>query len=201
MVWAQLPQAVQGQIETFADADSSGADEQEGVGHKIIGAAQFLLQALILLERKGAGQIAGLWREVLATDEVGLNGVTVGGQILEQPPEINEMVEAGYVAQGWLLFAQRTKPTEEMGIAAELRDSANLWESSTKIGEETACRRSIVVYRVRPQGEGERLDPRLEDLFEVESRGLHERCPDLNFLRFSMVRAYSLQTSCGASWT
>ena len=107
-----------------------------------------------------------LRREVFATDEVERNGVPVGGQILEQPPEINEMVDAGFVAQARLSFTQRTKPTEEMGIAVELRGPANLREGHTEVGEEGAYGRLILNHGARPQGEGECLDLRFEDLLE-----------------------------------
>ena len=62
----------------------------------------------------------------------------VGRQIMQQSPEANEIVEAGCGAQRWLLLAQPTEPTEKMGIAAQLREAANLWEGSTEIGKEAA---------------------------------------------------------------
>jgi hypothetical protein len=74
LVWAHLLQAVQRQIEAFADADSAGTREQECIGGQIIGSAQFLLQELILLRRKRTGQVEGLGREVFLTDEVGRKG-------------------------------------------------------------------------------------------------------------------------------
>ena len=76
------------------------------------------------------------------------------------------MADAGHVAQGWLFFAQRTEPTEEMGIAVELRGPANLREGRTEIGEEGAYGRLILNHGARPQGEGECLDLRFEDLLE-----------------------------------
>ena len=49
------------------------------------------------------------------------------------------MADTGYIAQGWMMLAQRTEPTEEMGIAAELRESPNLMgEGHTETGEEGA---------------------------------------------------------------
>ena len=167
LVWAQVPQAVQGQIEAFADADSSGAGEQERIGSQIVGSSQFLLQELILLQREGTGQIVRLGREILTTNEVGGKGVAVGGQILQQSPEKNEVFNATYVAQGRLFFAQPTEPTEEMRIAAELREPANLRKGRTEIGKEAPRGRSIVVYRASPPGQGERLELCLEDLFET----------------------------------
>ena len=131
---------------------------------------------------------------------MGKKGVAVGGQIIEQPPEINEMGEASGVAQRRLLFGQRTEPTEEMGVAAQLREPVNLGESGAEMGEEAARRGSIPVHRAGPQGEGERLDLRFKDWFEAGSRRTHKRCEESNPLRFWMARAYSRQTSCGASW-
>src|SRR5207244_5274819 len=54
----------------FADADSGGADEQEGIGVEIIGTEQFPLQDLILLRGKRSGKITGFWREVFWTNEI-----------------------------------------------------------------------------------------------------------------------------------
>ena len=59
LVGTDLPQAVQGQIDTFADADSSGAREQPRQGRQIAGATQFLLQELVVLWGKRSGQIVG----------------------------------------------------------------------------------------------------------------------------------------------
>ena len=77
-----LPQAIERQINAFSDADSCGAREQERIRSQVIGSAQFLLQELVLLQRKGFGKIAGRRRKVLRTNEVWRNGVAVGGQIL-----------------------------------------------------------------------------------------------------------------------
>src|SRR6266550_9585064 len=95
-------------------------------------------------------------------------------------------------------FSHSERNQEEMGIAVELRGPTNLREGRTEVGEEAAYGRLILNNRARPQGERERLDLRFEDLFERGWRGLHERCSDPNFLRFSMARAYSRQTSRGA---
>jgi hypothetical protein len=75
---SHLPQAVQWEVNAFAKADSGGADEQESVRVEIISSAQFLLQELILLWGKRSGKIAGLWREIFRTNEIGLKEVAVG---------------------------------------------------------------------------------------------------------------------------
>src|SRR5438876_11036446 len=100
LVRADLAQAVQRQIDAFADADSGGAREQERVGGQVIGAAQFLLQELIVLRGKRSGQVVRWRRKVLATDEIGSKGVAVGGQILQQAAEIDQKKDAGSVGQG-----------------------------------------------------------------------------------------------------
>jgi hypothetical protein len=75
---SHLPQAIQRQVDAFADADSRSADEQEGIRVEIISPAQLLLHELILWRGKRSGKMAGHWREVFSTNEIGLNGVTVG---------------------------------------------------------------------------------------------------------------------------
>jgi hypothetical protein len=44
LVGTELPQAIQRQIDALADADSSGAGEQERIGREIVGAAQFVAE-------------------------------------------------------------------------------------------------------------------------------------------------------------
>ena len=155
---------------------------------------------MILLEGKGSRKIAGLRRKVLRTNEVRKKGVAVGGQIVQQPAKTNEMVEAGSVAPGRLLLAQRTEPAEEMGIAAQPREAVKLRESGAEMGEEATRGTPIMAHRTGPQSEGERLDVRFEDLLEAVSGLIHERCEESSPFRFWIARAYSRQTSCGASW-
>ena len=163
----QLPQAVQRQIEAFADADSRSAHQAEDIRRQIIDSPQFLLQELILLQRKRSGQITRLRRKIFATDEVRLEGMAVGRQTIQQTPETKEIVEAGCVAQRRLLLAQPTEPAEKMRISAQFRKAVNLWEGRPEIGEEAAPNVSIFSHGIRPQAEAKSLDMRFEDLFEA----------------------------------
>jgi hypothetical protein len=94
--------------------------------------------------------------------------------MMQQSPEADEIGEASCVAQLRMLFAQPTEPTEKMGIAAQLREAANLWEGSTEIGEEAAPDILIFRYCIGPQSEAERLDMRFENLFEAGPGRVHE---------------------------
>ena len=78
---------------------------------------------------------------------------------------------------------------------------AKLREGSAEIGKEAARDNAILNYRAWSKGEGERPDLSLEDLFQAGLALNHERCEESNAFRFSMARAYSRQTSCGASST
>src|SRR5271165_2794103 len=165
---------MQRQIEALADANSSGASEQERIRGQIIGSTQFPLQELILPGGKRSGKIARLHGEVFAADEIRLNGSAVGHQMMQQSPEADEIGEASCVAQRWMLFAQRAEPTEKMGIAAQLREAANLWEGSTEMGKEAVPDISVFRHRIGPQGETKRLDMRFENLFEAGPGWVHE---------------------------
>jgi hypothetical protein len=57
LVGTDLAQAVPRQIDALADADSGGAGEQQRVGRQVAGAAQFLLQELVVSWGKRSGQI------------------------------------------------------------------------------------------------------------------------------------------------
>jgi hypothetical protein len=88
---------------------------------------------LILPQGEGSGQIVGFGREVFATKKIGLNGA-VGGQIIQQPAETNEVIAASFVAQGRLSFTQPAEPAEQMRVAAQLREPAKLGEGGAEIG-------------------------------------------------------------------
>src|SRR5229473_3025120 len=79
-----LPQAIQRKIDTLADADSGGADEQQSVGRQIVDVAEFLIQPLIVLRGKRLGQITGRGRKILSANEAGLEGMAVVDQVLKQ---------------------------------------------------------------------------------------------------------------------
>ena len=49
--------------------------------------AEFLLQALIIVGVQRPGQIMRLRREVFAANQIGLDEMTVSGQIVEQTAE------------------------------------------------------------------------------------------------------------------
>jgi hypothetical protein len=133
LIGPHLPQAVQRQIAAFAEADSRSADEQEGIGVEIIGSAEFLLQELILLRGERSGQIAGFGREVFSTNEIGLNRVAIGGQIAQQPADLEEALDAGFVFQRWLLFTEPAEPAEQMRIAAQLGEPTKPGEGGAEI--------------------------------------------------------------------
>jgi hypothetical protein len=163
-------------VGAFAEADAGGAHEQERITEQIVGSAQFLLQALIVLEGQRPWPIMGSGREILTTNKVRTEGMSLGGQILQQSPKAKEMLDADFVAQGRLSFTQPAKPAEQMGIAAQLRKPGQLRKLGLEIGEEVACCTSIVAHRAGLQSRGERLDLHFENLFETGSAPTHERC-------------------------
>jgi hypothetical protein len=118
LVRSDFAQTVQRQADAFADTDPGGADEEERIGSQVVFSAQFLLQEWIIVGRKRSGQTTRLPRDVFTTDEGRLKGRVVGGKILQQATEKDEMRRAGLNVQGRLLFAQRAEPAEQMRIAA-----------------------------------------------------------------------------------
>ena len=201
LVHTDLPQTVQREIDALADADSGGASEQQCIGRQVVGAAQFLLQQLIVLGRKRSWQVPGLRRKVVATDEVGRKAMAIGGQIVQQPAETDQKVGAGFITQGRLSLAQRAEPAKQMGIAAELAEPAHLRKGRADVGQEAASGATIAAHGVGTQSQSESLDVCFQDLFEAVSGLAHRIGEESKRVRFSMARAYSLQTSFGASWT
>ena len=137
--------------------------------------------------------------EVLQPDEVGLDGMAVGGQVVEQTAELQQVIPAGFVAQRRILFAQPSEPSEHMGVAAKLGKAADLRKGGLEVLQEPAGHVSVVVDGARPQGEGEGLEVILEDLVETGWGLAHGICGGDKRVRVATARAYSRQTSWGAS--
>ena len=82
-----------------------------------------------------------------------------------------QIAAAGLVGQRRLLFAQMAEPGKQMRIAAKLRESAYLGESSVEPGEEAANDTAIVSHAVGAQSQSESTEVRFKDLVEVR-RGI-----------------------------
>ena len=111
------------------------------------------------------------------------------------------MVGAGAIVKWWIGFTQPPQPTLQMGVAAELREPAHLRESAMEIVQKPADHVSIGVDGAGPLVERKNLDLRLEDLVESEFGLAHRMVGVDKWVRFWTARAYSFQTSWGASWT
>ena len=85
-----------------------------------------------------------------------------------------------------------------MGIAAELAKPAHPRESGAEIGQETARGAAIAADGVGTQRQGERPEVSFKDPFEGLARQIGE---GTQRVRCWTARAYSRQTSWGASWT
>ena len=137
----------------------------------------------------------GFGRKVVAADEIWRDGVAVGGQIVQQTTETDQVTSAGLVRQRGILIAQPAEPTKHMGIAAELGRPAYLRKRSVEIGEESVSHATIVSQAVSAQSQGEGLEVRFKDLIEAECGLFHKIYEEPKVVRFAMAREYSRQTS------
>jgi hypothetical protein len=74
------------------------------------------------------GQRSGAQREILGENESGLQRMALGGKIVEEAPEGEQIDTARAIRQGRILFAERANPAEQMGVAAQLRQAKYLRE-------------------------------------------------------------------------
>ena len=54
---SELTQTVEWQVDTFSDADSGKASQQEGIGIQVVFAAQFVLEPMIIFRGQRSGEI------------------------------------------------------------------------------------------------------------------------------------------------
>jgi hypothetical protein len=127
--------------------------------------------------------------------------MALGGQVVEQAAKAKEALLASVIANRRAQFTKPAKPTQHVRIAAELGKSADLRERRPQIADEVAAHIVILDDRKGLQGQREILHLRLENLFESPSRLTHIFGGEGRGERLATARAYSRQTSVGASWT
>jgi hypothetical protein len=69
-------------VDTFSDADSGKASQQEGIGIKIIFTAQFVLEAMIIFRGQRSGEVFREFREIFGNNETRLELVALSGLIV-----------------------------------------------------------------------------------------------------------------------
>jgi hypothetical protein len=110
------------------------------------------LQPSVVIWRQRPGQILGTNREISADDETGLDAMALGSQVVEQTAKAEETLLASVVANRRAQFAKPAKPTQHMGIATELRKSADLRERGPQIADEVAGHVVVLDHREGLQG-------------------------------------------------
>ena len=114
---SDVAKAIPGKVDTFTDAHTGVAQQQEDVGRQIVAAEQLLLDGLILLRRQGAGQALRRPRTILATDQMSQIGKLCSpGKLLQDAPQTHE---SRYVDRR-LQRAKMGEPAEDMRVAAQL---------------------------------------------------------------------------------
>ena len=201
LVSSQLAQAIDRQIDALSNTDSGSAHQQQRLGRQVVGAAQLLLEQVIVLQGERCGQITRQGRQVSDEDESGLDRIAISSQVMEQATKSDQVTAVSRVAQGRLAFTQPAEPAEQVRIAAQLGEPAHLRKGAVEIGEETARDRSVVTHGVGPQGQSQGLNMRCKDVLETLSGVAHGIWGADKRLRFWTARAYSRQTSWGANWT
>ena len=88
-----------------------------------------------------------------------------------------------------------------MGIAAELGESADLRKGGAKITNKAVGNVLVLDHSEGLQSQRKSLDVCFENLFEALSGLTHGILGGVKGARLATARAYSRQTSWGASWT
>jgi hypothetical protein len=105
-------------------------------------------------------------RDIGGNDKAGLHGMAIGVCVVEQAPELEQIELASSRGEGWILCAQAVKPAEQMGIAAQLGEGAQVREIGLNIAEKAPSGDSIALYRLRSQGSCKSLNAGIKDLRE-----------------------------------
>ena len=191
---AGIMEAIIGKIDTFPDAHSGVAHQQQDIGGQIIAAEQFLLNQLILLGRQGAWQPLRSTRNVLATDQMGQIGdLRAPGKLLQNAAQKQQAGDVDCRRQ--VLGAQIDKPAEKVRISAQLIERPNGRMLLTKIDQKGAGDGTILTGRGRSEGCRQRVNRSLELLHQSMfqrsvTAGFHDALPGTGLMCCVTAFAY-----------
>jgi len=150
LVGAGGAEAVIGQVDTFPDTHAGIAEEQEDISAEIVAAQELLLQELILLGGERPWQSVGRARNILTQQQVRDCRQMVGPrQFIEDGAQREEPADAGCRGQGRSVRPHMGHPSEDMGIAAQLREMGNLWVFGAEVDEEVAHHEVVLACAAR----------------------------------------------------
>jgi hypothetical protein len=108
---------IPGKVDTFTDAHTSVAQQQEEVGRQIVAAEQLPMDGLILWRRQGTGKTLRRSRGILATDQMGQIGKLCGpGKFPQDAPQAHESRDV----DRWRQRTQVGEPAEDVRVATQL---------------------------------------------------------------------------------
>ena len=121
--WAQ---AIEGEIDTFTDADTGVTDEQEGVTGDIVTAQEFLLDEAILFGSQGTGKPGIGLRHVIGMEKTNQGGQIVEpSQFLHQTAQRDDMQGASAFDQRRLLRGEPCQPAQNVRVPPQLFEGSD----------------------------------------------------------------------------
>ena len=124
------------------------------------------------------------------------------GQVAQHTPELDETRLANEIAQRRVVLAEESEPAQQMRISAQLGKFAQVGKSSVEISQKVAGAGAILFHGRQLEDSGQDLDLGFEELLEGGLRWLHDVFSGVDKgRRWATARAYSRQTSSGASCT
>ena len=160
LVLIQGAQTIIAQVHTFPNTDTSGPDEQQSVGQKVIPAPEPSIQESIVLRGKWPGQILVATREVLTENQA------VDLKSCQQAPETKYVTQAGDVRQRMFFLTHPTQPAEDVWITVELGEPVDTRVGGLEVVQETVDGPIILPDSQRSDADGHSSNRSLEDLFQ-----------------------------------
>jgi hypothetical protein len=121
----------------------------------------------VAFRRNWSWKIVIARREILGKNERIGKGVSVVGQIIEQPPDADEGGTAGLVGERWILLSQASKPAQNMRVSLQLSGSVKVGVVSVEVAQKAVGVDSVVFNGSRSQGGSHDLELFFKDWMEL----------------------------------
>lgn len=146
-----------------------------------------------------------LARNIVTAEQMGKGRELLGpGELFQHTTQVDHIVRARDRGQRWVVRPQESQPTEDMRIAAQLIERANLRMVTAEISQKVPNRSAIGRDGCIPQRSRHGFC-RWPEEFRERVRGerdtfsFHDCVGGTDRMRWETARAYCSQTSCGVS--
>jgi hypothetical protein len=136
LILTKFPQGIDSEMEAFANAHSGCPQQEYRVRAQVIVFSELLIELEVILRSERLREVLIDRRAISPNQQTFSHPAVACGQIVEKSTDNYDGGQPSRIGRGRLVFVQAAEPSEQVGIPAQLGESANVRVGFLQIGQE-----------------------------------------------------------------